>query len=106
MRRIWGKRGAGEMKGRKALRKAKFVLGFGALLCAGLLASGALGMTLVDPGPNSSSSTATDTTAAPSDSSSTATDTTPTTSTPTDTTPSSTDTTPSTTGTTPVYSPS
>ena len=44
MRRIWGKTGAGEVKGRTALRRIKFILAFGALLGAGLLASGAFGM--------------------------------------------------------------
>src|SRR5439155_4508562 len=85
MRRIWGKRGAGEMKGRKTLRRAGIVLAFGALLSAGMLASGALGMVSIVTGTTDSSSTATDTTTpadststAPSDSGSTSTDTTPT----------------------------
>src|SRR5580765_910309 len=61
MRRIWGERGAGDMKGRKHLRRAGIVLGFGALLCAGVMASGALGMSLVDSGSTDSTSTAADT---------------------------------------------
>jgi hypothetical protein len=111
MRRIWSKRGAGDMKGRKTLRRAGVVLGFGALLCAGVMASGAFGMHLdAGIGTTDSSSTATDTAPPPSDS--TATDTTASSSTSTDTTPTTTDTTPSTTtapaSTTPspqVYSP-
>ena len=50
MRRIWGERGAGDMKGRKNLPRVGIVLGLGALLCAGVMASGALGMALVDSG--------------------------------------------------------
>src|SRR5436305_5088561 len=63
-RRIWSKMGAGEMKGRKsggALRRAKWGLAFGVLLCAGLVASGAFGMVADITG--STDSTATDTTA-------------------------------------------
>src|SRR5690242_3684872 len=67
MRRIWGERGAGDMKGRKHLRRAGIVLGFGALLCAGVMASGALGMALVDSGSTDSTSTS----APPSDPTST-----------------------------------
>ena len=59
------------MKGRKNLRRAGIVLGLGALLCGGVMASGALGMALVDPGSTDSTSTAADTTTAASDSSST-----------------------------------
>src|SRR6266705_2105093 len=93
MRRIFrGKRGAGEMRGRKTLRRAGIVLAFGALLSAGMLASGALGMVSIVTGTTDSSLTATDTTTAPdSTSTPTSTDTTPTS---TDTTPTSTDTTP------------
>src|SRR5580765_2483835 len=76
MRRIWGERGAGDMKGRKHLRRAGIVLGFGALLCAGVMASGALGMALIDPGSTDSTSTAADTTTAAADSTSTDTSTT------------------------------
>src|SRR5947207_2156393 len=109
MRRIWDKRGAGEMKGRKTLRRAGIVLGFGLLLCAGVMASGAFGMHL-DAGNSTTDSTSTaadSTTTAPSESGSTSMDTTPTS---TDTTPTTTDTTPTTTApsttTTPVaYSP-
>src|SRR5438034_11131907 len=83
MRRIYrGKRGAGEMKGRKTLRRAGIMLAFGALLCAGMLASGALGMVSGITGSTDSSSTATDT----GPSSSTATDATTTDTTTTDTT--------------------
>ena len=46
------------MKGRKNLRRMGIVLGLGALLCAGVMASGALGMALVDPGSTYSTSTA------------------------------------------------
>src|SRR6266566_10025022 len=96
MRRIWGKRGAGEMKGRKTLRRAGIVLAFGALLCAGMLASGALGMVSIVTTTTDSTSIPTDT--APPPSATTSTDTTPSTSTPTDTTASTTaGTTPSTT---------
>src|SRR6266540_4585763 len=102
MRRIYrGTRGAGEMKGRKTLRRAGIVLAFGALLSAGMLASGALGMTLDGGTRPDSSSTATDTTttdAAPS--TSTSADTTAPTSTET-VAPTTTDTTSSTTTTTP-----
>jgi cytoskeletal protein RodZ len=73
------------MKGRKKLRRAGIVLGFGALLCAGMLASGALGMVSGITGSTDSSSTSTDTTAL-TDSSSTATDTTATDTSTTDTT--------------------
>src|SRR6266550_4074542 len=62
MRRIWGKRGAGEMKGRKKLRRAGIVLGFGALLSAGMLASGALGMVSIVTSTTDSTSTSTETT--------------------------------------------
>ena len=48
------------MKGRKNLRRVGIVLGLGALLCAGVMASGALGMALVDPGSTDSTSTAAD----------------------------------------------
>src|SRR5512132_4170049 len=82
MRRIWGKRGAGEMNGRKGFRRAGVVLALAVLFGAGLLASGAFGMVLVDSGSTDSTSTATDST------SSDATDTDPGT---TDTTPTSTD---------------
>ena len=110
MRRIWGERGAGDMKGRKNLRRVGIVLGLGALLCAGVMASGALGMPLVYSGSTDTSSTATDTTTAatdttPTDSSSSSTDTAATstdstTSTETTTTPLSTDTTTTTATTT------
>jgi hypothetical protein len=71
MRRIYpGKRGAGEMKGRKTLRRAGIVLGLGALLCAGTLASGALGMVSIVTGTTDSTATSTDTTA-PAESTST-----------------------------------
>src|SRR5438034_5990640 len=96
MRRVWGKRGAGEMKGRKTLRRAGIVLGFSLVLCAGVMASGAFGMRL-DAGSSTTDSTSTaadSTTTAPSESGSTSTDTTPTS---TDTTPTTTDTTPTTT---------
>src|SRR5205823_5707263 len=43
MRRIWGKRGAGEMKGRKLFRRGRTTIGFAALLAAGLLSAGVLG---------------------------------------------------------------
>jgi hypothetical protein len=62
------------MKGRKTLRRAGIVLGLGALLCAGTLASGALGMVSIVSSATDSSSTATDTTTVPSDSNSTSTD--------------------------------
>src|SRR2546425_5038808 len=105
MRRIFrGKRGAGEMRGRKTLRRAGIVLAFGALLSAGMLASGALGMVSIVTGTTDSSSTATDTAPPPS-----STDTTPSTSTSTDTTSplTTTDATSSTTTTTSlVFSPS
>jgi uncharacterized repeat protein (TIGR02543 family) len=91
------------MKGRKTLRRAGIVLGFGALLCAGMLASGALGMTSGITGSTDSSSTATDTTA----STSTSADTTGSTTTDTTPPPTTTDTTSSTTTTTPsVFTPS
>src|SRR5712691_2136343 len=94
MRRVYrGKRGAGEMKGRKTLRRAGIVLAFGALLSAGMLASGALGMVSIVTGTTDSTSIPTDT--APPPSATTSTDTTPSTSTPTDTTATTT------TGTTP-----
>jgi hypothetical protein len=102
MRRMYrGKRGAGEMKGRKKLRRAGIVLGFGALLSAGMLASGALGMvSAVSSGGTDSSSTATDTAPPPADP--TSTDASSSTSTPADTTGSTTtDATSSTTTTTP-----
>src|SRR5436190_14994400 len=82
MRRIWGKRGAGEMKGRKTLRRAGIVLAFGLVLCAGVMASGAMGMHL-DAGSSTTDST------------STAADTTPPSS--TDAAPASTDSTPTST---------
>src|SRR5207249_972609 len=114
MRRMFrGTRGAGEMRGRKTLRRAGIVLAFGALLSAGMLASGALGMVSIVTGTTDSSSTATDTTTTtPTDSSSTSTDTTPSTSTTTDstsTTSTATDTTTSTAATTTspaIYAPS
>src|ERR1044071_4784624 len=62
MRRIWGKRGAGEMKGRKGFRRAGIVLALAVLFGAGLLASGAFGMVLVGAGSTDSTSTATDAT--------------------------------------------
>jgi hypothetical protein len=62
MRRIWGKRGAGEMKGRKGFRRAGIVLALAVLFGAGLLASGAFGMVLVDSGSTDSTSTTTDST--------------------------------------------
>src|SRR5690349_5945919 len=97
MRRIWGERGAGGMKGRKNLRRAGIVLGFGALLCAGVMASGALGMALVDSGSTDSTSTAADTSPASTDTGATPTDTS---ATPTDTSATSTDTTPTDTAST------
>jgi MBG domain (YGX type) len=106
MRRIWGKRGAGEMKGRKTLRRAGIVLGFGLLLCAGVMASGAFGMHL-DGGTSTSDSTSTaadPTTTAPSDGGSTSTDTASTTTNTAGTT--ATDTTSSTTTTSPSRTPS
>jgi hypothetical protein len=89
------------MKGRKTLRRAGIVLGFGALLSAGMLASGALGMvSAVSSGGTDSSSTATDTAPPPADP--TSTDASSSTSTPADTTGSTTtDATSSTTTTTP-----
>ena len=57
------------MKGRKNLRRMGIVLGLGALLCAGVMASGALGMALVDPGSTDSTSTAADTSPASTDTS-------------------------------------
>src|SRR5437870_7529746 len=60
-RRIWDKRGAGEVKGRTALRRARIVLAFGVLLGAGLLTSCALGDTGLQ-GIFTSSGSATDTT--------------------------------------------
>src|SRR6185437_10120693 len=69
-----GREGAGDMKGRKNLRRMGIVLGLGALLCAGVMASGALGMALVDPGSTDSTSTAADTTPASTDTSATSTD--------------------------------
>jgi hypothetical protein len=89
------------MKGRKKLRRAGIVLGFGALLSAGMLASGALGMvSAVSSGGTDSSSTATDTAPPPADP--TSTDASSSTSTPADTTGSTTtDATSSTTTTTP-----
>src|SRR5580765_5482960 len=75
MRRIWGERGAGDMKGRKHLRRVGIVLGLGALLCAGVMASGALGMSLVDSGSTDSTSTAADTSPASTDTGATSTDT-------------------------------
>jgi hypothetical protein len=62
MRRIWGKRGAGEMKGRKGFRRAGIVLALAVLFGAGLFASGAFGMVLVDSGSTDSTSTTTDST--------------------------------------------
>jgi Prealbumin-like fold domain len=88
------------MKGRKTLRRAGIVLGFGALLCAGVMASGAFGMHL-DAGTGTTDSTSTATDPAPPPSDSTSTDTTASSSTSTDTT-----TAPASTTTTPVtYSP-
>ena len=63
------------MKGRKNLRRMGIVLGLGALLCAGVMASGALGMALVDPGSTDSTSTAADTSPASTDTSASSTDT-------------------------------
>src|SRR6266581_7959186 len=84
MRRMYrGKRGAGEMKARKTLRRAGIVLGFGALLCAGMLASGALGMVSIVTSTTDSSSTATNTTT--TDAAPTSTDATTSTATTTDT---------------------
>src|SRR2546422_1604626 len=60
-RRLWGNRGAGEVKGRTALRRARIVLAFGVLLGAGLMTSGALGDTGLQ-GIFTSSGSATDTT--------------------------------------------
>jgi hypothetical protein len=98
------------MKGRKSLRRAGIVLGFGALLCAGMLASGALGMvSAVSSGGTDSTSTATDATTAATDStSSTSTSADTTGSTTTDATPppTTTDTTSSTTTTTSPFLPS
>src|SRR5262249_52007344 len=89
MRRIWGKRGAGEVKGRTALRRARFVLALGVLLAAGLMASGAFGrISLLSTTSDSTSTVATDTTQTA-------------TSAPTDTTPSTTDTSSTSPGTTP-----
>src|SRR6266581_490737 len=96
MRRIFrGKRGAGEMRGRKTLRRAGIVLAFGALLSAGMLASGALGMVSIVTGTTDSSSTATDTAPPPTDTATSSTATNPTTS--TDAAPTSTDATTTTT---------
>src|SRR6266540_155751 len=96
MRRIGrGERGAGEMKGHKALRRARFVLAFGCLLAGGLLASAALGMTFLESDtPGDTSSTATETTTTAPTDQSTSTDTG---STSTDTASTSTDTAPTTT---------
>src|SRR6266550_3177883 len=89
MRRVYrGKRGAGEMKGRKTLRRAGIVLAFGALLCAGMLASGAMGMVSGITGSTDSTATSTDATTASADS--TWTDTSSSSSTSTDTTGSTT----------------
>ena len=63
------------MRGRKNLRRMGIVLGLGALLCAGVMASGALGMALVDPGSTDSTSTAADTSPASTDTGATSTDT-------------------------------
>ena len=82
------------MKGRKRLRRAGIVFGLGALLCAGAMASGALGMALVDSGSTDSTSTAADTSPASTDTGATSTDTSATStdsSSSTDTTPTSTD---------------
>jgi hypothetical protein len=73
------------MRGRKTLRRAGIVLAFGALLSAGMLASGALGMVSIVTGTTDSSSTATDTTP-PTDTTPTSTSTTTTTETTTTTT--------------------
>jgi hypothetical protein len=81
------------MKGRRALRRAGIVLGFGALLCAGAMASGAFGMALIESGPTTSDSTSTATDPAPPSS----TDTAPTS---TGTAPTSTETTTTSTGST------
>ena len=96
------------MRGRKNLRRMGIVLGLGALLCAGVMASGALGMALVDPGSTDSTSTAADTTPASTDptptdassSSSTSADTTGSTTTDAAPPPTTTDTSSSTTTTT------
>src|SRR3954470_841903 len=74
MRRIWGESVAGDMKGRKNLRRMGIVLGLGALLCAGVMASGALGMALVDPGSTDSTSTAAEPSPSSTDTSATSTD--------------------------------
>ena len=91
------------MKGRKTLRRAGIVLGFGALLSAGMLASGALGMvSAVSSGGTDSSSTAADT----SSSTTTSADTTGSTTTDATPPPTTTDTTSGTTTTTPsVFTP-
>ena len=83
------------MKGRKTLRRTGVALAFGALLCAGVMASGALGMVSAVSGSSDSSSTAADTTTSATDSSSTDTS-----ATATDTTQTSTDATTSTESTT------
>ena len=65
MRRIWGREGSWRHEGSKELAAdGDRPLGLGALLCAGVMASGALGMALVDSGSTDTSSTATDTTTA------------------------------------------
>jgi hypothetical protein len=97
------------MKGRKTLRRAGIVLAFGALLSAGMLASGALGMVSIISSTTDSTSTATETAPPPSTTTmptdTTATDTTPTTTAPADTTTTEATTT-STTTTTSAFSPS
>src|SRR5436189_807446 len=72
MRRIWGKRGAGEMKGRKRFRRSGIVLAFACLFVGGATVSGALGMTSVGGSSTDSTSTAADSTS--SNGSSTSTD--------------------------------
>src|SRR5439155_4902752 len=95
------KRGAGEVKGRTALRRARIVLAFGVLLAAGLLASGAFGRVSIIGSTSDSPPTATETTATET----TATDSTSTDTTTTDAATSTTTTTTTTTTTPVVFSP-
>src|SRR6266487_4215352 len=60
MRRIWGKKGAGEMKGWKLFLRGRSIFAFAALLAAGLLTAAALGGSGV-AFPLSSAGSATDT---------------------------------------------
>src|SRR6266545_4959752 len=101
------RQGQGQLTwGNRRLRRLGVLLAVGALLCAGLLTSGALGMVSEGGSGTDSTPTATDTTAtAPTDTASTATDTAPT-STAAETTPASTTTETTTTSTTPSTSPS